>query len=89
MKFFVGVFMGVAFLVGATHMGISTRVHTHNLVPSKIVDKKKIDPIEIPYIDCIVSVEVPSHTLEEHTVVCLAKRTWLRISVDKEEHTIF
>jgi len=88
MKFFIGIFTSIAFLLSAAHMAIPTRLHADDLIPSKIIDKKKIDPIKVPYIDCIVSVEEEAHTLEEHVAICLDKRTWLKINSDKKGNTI-
>lgn len=85
MKFFAAFFATITFLLGANSYGIPTKLHTHELIPSKIVDTKKMDPIKVPHIDCIVNIEGEAHTLEEHTKVCLIKRRWLKINIEQEK----
>tara|TARA_R110002020_G_scaffold20213_1_gene69142 strand:- start:1160 stop:1450 length:291 start_codon:yes stop_codon:yes gene_type:complete len=87
MKFFAAFFIMSAILIGANGSVTPIRPEVQVLVPSKIVDTKKIGPIKVPHTSCIVSVE-EEHTLEEHLNVCLAQRKWLNIDSDTKEQTI-
>ena len=88
MKFLAAFFTTITFLFGAVSITPPLRTISYDLVPSKIVDKKKIAPIKVPVSDCIVSVEGEAHTLEEHVEMCLTQRQWLDISIDEEKPTI-
>ena len=89
MKFFVAFFITSALLFGFNDTHSSSKVHYQPLTPSTIVDKKKIEPIGVPYVNCIVSdgTEEVDHTLEEYMQVCLDRRQWHKINIDFKGHS--
>ena len=85
MKFFTAFVVTSAFLFGYTGLSMPSRVEVQPLVPSKIVDSKKINPIKVPDTTCIVSdTEVSILTLEEYMKLCINQRNWLNITIDYE-----
>ena len=84
MKFFAAFLVTSTLLVGASSFAVPTKIEVQSIVPSKIVDSKKIGPIKVPYTACIVShVEVTHDSLEERMAMCLTKRNWLNINIDQ------
>jgi hypothetical protein len=87
MKFLAAFCTSMAFLLGASSFVTPIKPHAEPLVPARIVDTKKIEPIKVPYIGCIINVEGEAGiTLEEGMRSCMTKREWLDINID-EDHT--
>ena len=89
MKFFTAFVVTSAFLFGYIGLSAPAKVEIQPLVPSKIVNSKKINPIKVPNTTCIVSgMEVSHLTLEEYMALCLEQRNWLNIAIDYKGRNI-
>ena len=89
MKFLAAFCTSMAFLLGASNFVVPIKPYAQPLVPSRIVDSKKIEPIKVPYVDCIINVEGEADiTLEEGMQLCMTKREWLEINIDEEHPPI-
>jgi hypothetical protein len=95
MKFFtvigVGVFTILCVVSYAKHVGADRVPYTHDLIPSTIVDKKKLVPIKVPRVDCIITVggevEEAEIAIEELMATCVGDRKWLKIKFGREATT--
>tara|TARA_R110000824_G_scaffold92217_9_gene223923 strand:+ start:5466 stop:5756 length:291 start_codon:yes stop_codon:yes gene_type:complete len=95
MKIFTTLGAAIALLLGITNYVAGspppTVSYTHEAVPSKIVDKKKAEPIKVPNVDCIVSVgdeaEITEIAIEELMATCVGNRKWLKIKLVRAEST--
>lgn len=87
MKFLTAFFVTSAFLFGFSEFSTPSKPDLQELVPSKIVDKKKVEPIRVPYTSCIISAEGTVESIEEYMSLCLDKRNWLQISFEYKEET--
>jgi hypothetical protein len=89
MKFFAAFFVTGTLLLGASSVMVTTKTQAQTLVPSKIVDSKKLEPLKVPHNSCIVSgVEVSDIALEEYMKLCLSQRNWLNITFDERVFSI-
>ena len=89
MKFFAAFFVTGTLLMGATNLNIPTKIEVQPLVPSRIVDSKKIEPIKVPHMTCIVNHMEEAHSsLEERMSLCLRRRDWLNINIEYSQAPI-
>jgi len=83
MKFFTAFLITTALLMGASSFAVPSKPEYQPLVPAKIVDAKKANPIEVPHLGCIVNdAEMSVTNLEEYMALCLTQRNWLNISIE-------
>ncbi len=87
MKILAAVAITAFVVIGFNNTTVPTRTEAMPLVPSKIVDKKKIEPIRVPFESCILNegTEEATHTLEEHVATCLNKRMWHNVNIEHRE----
>lgn len=86
MKIFISCLTTVAILLGVNESNslITTRMHATDLIPAKIVDKKKIPPLKVPDDDCIViRTEGDAAAFEKHAEECFNRYNWLRITFEQ------
>jgi hypothetical protein len=82
MKFLISFIMTGIILITYNDANVYAYRDNHQLIPSKIISGKKIEPLRSPISQCVLgpSSVVIIRTLDEYIEVCVNQRLWYKIS---------
>ena len=82
MKFLTSFIMTAVILITYNNTSVYTHRDNHELIPSRIISGKKIEPLRAPFSKCVLgpSSDIIVRTHAEYIEVCVNQRQWYKIS---------